>query len=317
MNVVIVLGVGRSGTSLLMQVLEGMGIAIPGNLISKHAANRFGSKEDQEIFDIQQDLMEALGVTPQLPLPEDWSKTRHSIEAQRKLELVIQKRINENSVFAFKDPKTNSFLPVWNKVFNKLRIVPIYILTTRAFVGTASSFKRQYGSNIKNIEATWLCRNVDALFNTGLDCYILHYEDWFEKPTQTLESLRDYIESYGVSTEDVDLQSILNSNSDHSSVDAITSDNTLVQRLENALHLCHGSNFDKNLLSDEVKYCKERMMELRSWADLAISATLRRNAHRERLEKFKTTKSNEINSRLLHLKNELGSIGKDIDRLLK
>ncbi len=317
MNIVIVLGVGRSGTSLLMQVLESMGIALPGDLISKHAANRFGSKEDQEIFNIQQNLMESLGVTPQLPLPEAWDKTRHATEAQRKLESVIQKRINENSVFAFKDPKTNSFLPIWNKVFNKLRIVPIYILTTRTFIGTASSFKRQYGSNIKDIEATWLCRNVDALFNTGLDCYVLHYEDWFDKPEETFASLRSYIESYGVATNDVDLKRILNTSSDHSSIDDINSSNTLVQRLENALQLCHGSNFDRNLLSEEVKYCKARMMEFKSWADLAVNATLRRNAHRDRLEKLQKTSLNETDRRLTHLNNELKSASKDIDRICK
>jgi hypothetical protein len=71
-RVVIVLGAGRSGTSLLMQILVGMGMQVSRNLIPANVSNPEGFFEDADFKDIQAELYSCLNVTVSLPLPENW-----------------------------------------------------------------------------------------------------------------------------------------------------------------------------------------------------------------------------------------------------
>lgn len=68
-KVVVVLSPGRSGTSLLMQVLAGLGMKLSENLIGPHHENPDGFFEDAEIVELHKQLFADLGAKPIYPLP--------------------------------------------------------------------------------------------------------------------------------------------------------------------------------------------------------------------------------------------------------
>jgi hypothetical protein len=70
--IVVVLGSGRSGTSLLMQVLASLGMRVSAELIEARRDNPQGFFEDAPIVRAQADLLRGLNAWPFHPLPDDW-----------------------------------------------------------------------------------------------------------------------------------------------------------------------------------------------------------------------------------------------------
>ena len=71
-RVVVVLGAGRSGTSLMMQILVAMGMQVSKNLIPANISNPEGFFEDADIKEIHAGLISSLGSFAYIPLLDDW-----------------------------------------------------------------------------------------------------------------------------------------------------------------------------------------------------------------------------------------------------
>lgn len=63
-HVVVVLGVGRSGTSLAMQALDTLGVHTSDNMIPPNVSNPKGFFEDADIVNIHKSLLSTLAPTP-------------------------------------------------------------------------------------------------------------------------------------------------------------------------------------------------------------------------------------------------------------
>lgn len=303
-----------------MQVLEGLGIPTSIDMIPKHAANKYGSKEDKEIFRIQTELQRELGSLPQLPLPEGWLNHPKTRDARNKLVGLIKNYSKTHKVFAFKDPKTNSFLPLWNQIFNQLRVVPVYIYASREYSATAASFKRQYNTSERDIEATWLCRTLDGLHNCGLDCHIVHYEDWLTKPDDTLSSFQSYLESFGIKTSSVDIATMLDVNANHVVTDKIKTSNQLINDIESALSECRGSSFNRQALAEIIAHGRRKIKDFESWSSLAHQSIQAKNKLAKQVDVLQNrVRELEINERKVkefaRLDEELKESLGDLERI--
>jgi hypothetical protein len=130
--VIVVLGSGRSGTSLLMQALAGLGMRVSERMVATRPDNPEGFFKDARIVKIQADLLRALGAWPFHPLPADWQSRPAAAEARVALREVLLEQQAGEGVWGFKDPRTASFLPLWQDVFAELGLAPRYILALRA-----------------------------------------------------------------------------------------------------------------------------------------------------------------------------------------
>lgn len=189
-TVVVVLGPGRSGTSLLMQVLAALGLTPSGELIPAGHHNPRGHFEDAAIVRIQADLLRALGAWPYHPLPAGWLHHPASARAAAALADLLRARLAQHpGRWGFKDPRTASLLPLWQGVFSRAGITPRYLLALRQPGKVMQSFMRAYQTPAREAEAVWLRRTCDALWHTRADCHIVHYEDWFSQPRQVAQAL--------------------------------------------------------------------------------------------------------------------------------
>lgn len=140
-SVIVVLGMNRSGTSLLAQILERMGVWFgnPGDLVGPSRDNERGHYEYIPIVRVQQQLLKNVFGCTELfkgTLPRDWHKDeviqllyKEALKAHL-WKALIRAKVREKP-FGFKDPRTTRLLPLWREIFFELGIKPIYLLTWR------------------------------------------------------------------------------------------------------------------------------------------------------------------------------------------
>ena len=309
-RLVIVLGSGRSGTSLLMQILVCMGLEVSNNLIPANVSNPEGFFEDVNIKEIQTELYSCLNVSSvMLPLPENWLSSECAIKAKSNLNQVLQGLLNEHSgTLGIKDPRIATFLNLWTRLFNPMRIVPSYILAVREPQSVISSFIRQYNDQGHIAELVWLLRTLEAIENTAADCFIAHYEDWFDKPLPLAQSLMNFtgLDKYFQGDLSEMLKQKVKPNLNRASKDDYEIQNPYVIKLYSALQQCHGADFDRDRLMAVVKECRQAMEGFKGWYQLAHQANKKLADTQGRLEKAITesAKVKTLEARIRELESE-------------
>ncbi len=200
-NVIVVLGVGRSGTSLAMQALESMGMRVSKNVIPADVSNPKGFYEDADIVEIHKKLLGALTPNPTMPLREGWKNDPITRKKQQELKELVERQVEAGpGIWGFKDPRTATFLPIWIRVFNQLKIVPRFVLAVRRPEAIIQSFSQQYSNDQAFAELIFLMRTLDALYHTGGDYHMVQYEHWFLDPEDTMQRLSAFALGDTVST---------------------------------------------------------------------------------------------------------------------
>jgi hypothetical protein len=285
---VIVLGAGRSGTSLLMQVLVGMGLQVSDNLNPANVSNPEGFFEDTEIQKFHAELIVNLGSTAYIPLPDGWMTSEAIKAALPQLKALVSGKLESASgVFGIKDPRISILLPLWVRILNLLKLVPRFVLAMRSPADVVASMIRQYNDPSHIAELAWLARTVEALENTAADCFIVHYEDWFSGPMPLAKGLLQYTglhEQFKGDLSEV-LANTLKPNLNRARHGNYQIQNPYVLKLYAALKECRGADFDRERLMAVVKECRQAMNGFRGWYEIAHTANKQLAETREKLEK--------------------------------
>jgi len=268
-KIIVILGPGRSGTSLLMHILYHLGMGVSDNLIAESVANPLGPFEDAEIFETQTALLQELGTNVFVPMPDGWLQDKASFRTIANLEKIIQNRIEKcEGIFGFKDPRTSMLIPLWVRVFNKLKISPAYILAIREPKAVISSFLRQYNQPPEMVELVVLVRLVEALYHTAADCFIVHYEDWFkDKASEVALKLLKYtgLEHYFNGNINEVLQKVVAPNLNRAVYDEYEIKNLYILKLYEVLKHCRDTDFNRDKLMAVVKECRQAMEGFKGW----------------------------------------------------
>ena len=309
-RMVIVIGAGRSGTSMLMQILVGMGMQVSANLIPANISNPEGFFEDMDIKEIQADLYACLHVpSVVLPLPESWLSSDCVKKAKFNLSDVVQRLLDEHSgILGIKDPRISTFLPLWTRVFNPMRIVPSFIVAVREPQSVISSFIRQYNDPGHVAELVWLLRTLEAIENSAADCFVAHYEDWFDQPLPLAQGLLHYtgLDAHFQGDLPTMLAQKVKPNLNRASKDDYEIQNPDVKKLYSALQQCRGADFDRERLMAVVKECRQAMEGYKGWHQLAHQANKRLADTQNRLEKLtaEAAKVKTLEARIRELEAE-------------
>jgi hypothetical protein len=326
-NVVCVIGPGRSGTSLAMQVLEGFGLSVSSNLVESRYHNPQGPMEDVEIADIYDSLLIPLvGSNRCLPFPwDDLVGLDSEVEQIRlKLTAVLEKHLSAtNKIWGFKEPYTSLILPMWFRVFNKAGVVPKLIFCTRNPSSVVVSRKRSFG-NANNIsELSWLNSTVSPLYDSGADVFILHYEDWFERLSEVGAGLLRFTGLDASFEGDIDqlLNKVVLNELNRSGTADYKILNPFVNKLYTALQECHGADFDRDALMAVVKECRQVMDGFKGWYELAHQANKKLAKIQLRLKtaNAEAAKVKQLEARIKELEQESAQsalLRKQVQRLL-
>ena len=255
---VVVLGSGRSGTSLLMQVLVGLGLQVSEGLIAARRDNPEGFFEDAGIVRAQADLMRALGAWPYHPPPAGWLTAPSALAAADLLKTLLRERLARAAgLWGFKDPRTAAFLPLWRALFDELGLAPRYVLALRDPGSIVQSFMAAYATPAEVAERIWLQRTADALWHTRAACHVVHYEDWFSRAREQVQGLARFT-GLGQAGEADPLRDIVRPDLNRSARAGHALGDPAARALHAALSDCRGDDFDRAALLRVVAACRPR-----------------------------------------------------------
>jgi GT2 family glycosyltransferase len=133
MKMLMVLGMHRSGTSVLAGSCRLLGADLGGRMMAAGQDNVMGFWEHDEIVRLHDELLERLGYAwdDVRPLPDKWW-TYQAIQPQRQaLKALLQRDFGQASLGCVKDPRLCRLLPLWQELLAELGWEPLYLLAGR------------------------------------------------------------------------------------------------------------------------------------------------------------------------------------------
>ena len=200
---ILVVGMHRSGTSLLGSILNAIGVAIPGPLISGDTHNPEGYFERADITALQEELLIDLGRwwpgnEGLLPLPEGWMQRPRSQRAAATLKrLLTEDLTKQREPWAIKDPRTSLLLPLWRQVAEELGVPLRLLLGYRDPAEVCTSLVGRDGGPAgmthERAQQLWLRHQWQVLHDgRDLPLQIVSYSRWFEEPAAQLSALASF-----------------------------------------------------------------------------------------------------------------------------
>jgi len=174
----------RSGTSALTRVLSLHGAALGDGLMAPGPGNPKGFWEKQEIAELNDRLLAALGSSwnDPRPLPEGWLDGEHAVRAEEEIGAVLE-GFRDAALFAIKDPRLTMLLPLWRRALERAGIRVVVVLVVRPVAEVAKSLAARDGWPIGLGWLLWsrsvhdMLRNVAGLPNCVVT-YASLLQDW-------------------------------------------------------------------------------------------------------------------------------------------
>ncbi len=186
---IIVLGMHRSGTSLLAGALYNLGIFMgeDQNLMpAQEDVNAKGFWEHEGIVAIHDEIYRVLGShwSQIAALPDGWVDYEQIAPFRSELLKIITTEFFGKGLWGFKDPRVCRLLPLWHSIFAELGVRPKFILLSRhPFEVAASLTKRDSDLSWGYSLFLWLRHTLEAEeYSKSFDRSWLTYEalnqDW-------------------------------------------------------------------------------------------------------------------------------------------
>lgn len=160
-RLVLVVGVGRSGTSLLTGVLGELGFHIPQPEVEADDTNPRGFSEPRWVVDFHSELLKARRVTVNDSRPAAWEATFAAADdpdARATLRAWLEEQFAAGEAVVVKDPRTVWFLPLWERCAADLGIPTSYVTMLRHPTEILKSAVKSYGTwqTAASRAAAWL-----------------------------------------------------------------------------------------------------------------------------------------------------------------
>jgi hypothetical protein len=147
-QLILVVGVGRSGTSLMAGMLGQMGFHLPQPEVQANDTNPRGFGEPRWVVDFHHRLMRRRRVTVNDSRPAAWGKTYEAgarPAVRDELREWLRGELGHGADVVVKDPRTVWFLPLWTEVAGELGARTATVTMLRHPAEVIASAKRSYG----------------------------------------------------------------------------------------------------------------------------------------------------------------------------
>ncbi|QTL99458.1 hypothetical protein GM661_16650 [Iocasia frigidifontis] len=189
---VIVLGMHRSGTSMIAGILDRLGINMGDNLIGAMPSNPYGHYEDKEFVELNDRILHAAGGFWYNPPGREALLEKQNTFKDDILSLV--QKINDSSKYCgWKDPRTSLTI----ELFYPYLTAPKFIVCHRAAVQVANSLQKRSGIPLEvgiNLKREYDVRLADFFTrNKDLPKIDLYYNDVLENTRERISSIVDFL----------------------------------------------------------------------------------------------------------------------------
>ena len=160
-QLLLVVGVGRSGTSLLSGMLGQLGFRIPQPEVQADDTNPRGFGEPRWVVDFHTRLLRERRVTVNDARPAAWNATTAAGETpavQQELRAWLANELRAPGAVLVKDPRTVWFLPLWMHCAQELGARTSFVTMLRHPAEIVTSARRSYGTGLTEASraAAWI-----------------------------------------------------------------------------------------------------------------------------------------------------------------
>ena len=192
-RLIFVLGMHRSGTSVVTRGLQVMGVALGNCLIPPiNEVNDKGFWEDADLNALDVEMLKAVNsdwhhLAPIEPI--DIEVLRKKGYFLRAAELLRQK-IGNTPIFGFKDPRVAKLLPFWKEVFSHCQLNVNYVLAMRHPLSVAKSLAKRDGITAEQSYLLWMGHVLTSLMGSaGNNRVLVDYDRLMQSPDSELRRI--------------------------------------------------------------------------------------------------------------------------------
>lgn len=201
-HAVIVLGMHRSGTSVLSRALIALGVDFGGAFVDIEDDNPKGFFEDKDVNSLNVSFLRSADchwyrlVLPETYTPESEEHFKNQASA------LIKKKFAASPLWGLKDPRITRLSGLWEAIISGLNASGYYILANRNPLSVADSLAKRDDIPRAHSLALWLLHQIDGLQTvTRHHGLIIDYDLMMNQPSTELDRLALFLEK------DVDEQS--------------------------------------------------------------------------------------------------------------
>ncbi|MGQ0720853.1 MAG: glycosyltransferase [Candidatus Eiseniibacteriota bacterium] len=191
-SAVCVIGMHRSGTSMVAGVLQAAGLHLgaEADVLGAEPSNPEGHFENLRFLGVNEALLASLGGTWSEPPVRfaGWETSEH-LAAHREVAAQAVASVGSSSPWGWKDPRTTLLLPFWRALLPDLR----FVVCLRSPLEVALSLQRRDALPLRRGSELWVEYTREAVLGTaGAARFFLFYEDFLAHPGETLAELAEF-----------------------------------------------------------------------------------------------------------------------------
>jgi hypothetical protein len=197
-RLVVVLGMHRSGTSLITRSLQLLGVGLGNDLHPAGFDNPKGFWEDRECLEINNRLLAHLGSAyDRLDNALAEIQPDPQIEELRltAIQLISRKLTENNGIWGFKDPRTCRLLVFWREVFLALGCEVNFVFAVRNPASVAASLATRNNIPAEKAYFLWLQHVLPPLdFMKDKPRVVVDYDEFLDDPWAQLVRISDKLD---------------------------------------------------------------------------------------------------------------------------
>ncbi len=192
----VVLGMHRSGTSMLMRLCNLLGVHVGGKLIDAREDNARGFWEHEEIVALDEKVFRLFSLNSQdvLPFPPEWQSHPGLPALKEELLAVVHRDLCGKPLWGLKDPRIGRLLPIWNELFNRLGLTPRFAIPFRHPLEVANSLVARDFISLERGLLMWMEYNFDIeRFTRGCPRVFVSFDRLFADPAPLVADMERHL----------------------------------------------------------------------------------------------------------------------------
>ncbi len=192
-----ILGMHRSGTSLITRVVNLMGAYLgeEEELMKPSPYNPEGYWEREDIALLNDTILKHFSLswhTP-LPLPEGW--VVEAREFKKEIQKLAEENFKDKPLWAWKDPRTTLLFPLWKEALKEMGIELAVVFVVRCPLDVARSLEKRNGFPIDKGFGIWFNYNLCGLGSLGgVSAVVVSYDRFLSNWKEELIRLNTALE---------------------------------------------------------------------------------------------------------------------------
>ncbi|MDA9868211.1 sulfotransferase, partial [Synechococcus sp. AH-224-I15] len=192
-SIIIVLGMHRSGTSLIARSLGTLGVEFGDNLMPGVIDNNAkGFWEDMDVFALNEEMLATCNSNwwATETIPEKTITNLIESGFQERAVSLIEKKIKNVRFFGLKDPRISKLFKFWSEIFKKVDAEIIYIYSLRNPISIAHSLHNRDGINFFHSYMAWAEHCLTPLAGLENKKWVkIEYEKLIENAEEELKKI--------------------------------------------------------------------------------------------------------------------------------